>query len=109
MFAYTILRRNVVISNAFLRKNGSYSYVLAVLIGWTSLFNNVGSETGTFIDAQHPGYTSNDATNYTSNNRSDRTSGPFAVPRAPLDAAGNALRLARNGKANCDTKDRSSD
>jgi hypothetical protein len=56
----------------------------------------------TRIDPEDAGYTANDATDYTTNNRPDRTGRSFTISCTPLDASGHSLGLGCNGKERCD-------
>jgi hypothetical protein len=109
ILVYTILRRHVVIGNAFFRENRAHSQIFAVLIRRASLFDDIRTKAGTFIDAEHTGYAANDTANHATDNCPDRTSRPFTIPRTPLDAAGDALSLSCNGKKCHDNNSRGSD
>lgn len=92
MVAYTVLRRHVVIGDAFLREDRPNPYIFAILIRRASLFDDVGTEAGTLIDAEDAGYAADHATN----DCPDRTSRSFTISRTLLDATGDTLGLGSN-------------
>jgi hypothetical protein len=96
MVAYTVLRRHVVIGDAFLRKDRANSYIFAILIRRASLFDDVGTEAGTLVDAEHAGYAANNAADHATNNCPDGTSRSFTISCTLLDATGDTLGLGRN-------------
>jgi hypothetical protein len=109
MLAYTILRRHIVIGNAFFRENRAYSQLIAILIRRASLFDDIGTEARTLIDPEDAGYAASDAAEHASNDCSDRTSRPFTISRAPLDATRDTLGLGCDGKQHRDNNSSSSD
>jgi hypothetical protein len=97
MVAYTILRRHIVIGNAFFRQNRANPYIFAILIRRASLFDDIGTEARTLVDAEDAGYTADDAADHATNNCPYRASRSFTISCAPLDATGDALGLGSNG------------
>jgi hypothetical protein len=98
MLAYTILRRHIVVGNAFFRQNGTHSQVFPILIRRTPLFDHIRAEAGALIDPEDAGYAANDPSDHATNDGTDRTCCPFTVACAPLHAAGDTLGLGCNGK-----------
>src|SRR5215212_8206609 len=98
MLAYTVFRRHIIVSNAFSRENRTDSYILAILIGWASLFDDIRAEAGTLVYPEDPVYTPNHAADYAAYNRPDRASRSFTLSCTPLDSTGDALRLTHNWK-----------
>jgi hypothetical protein len=96
MVAYTVLRRHVVIGDAFLREHRANSYIFAILIRRASLFDDVGTEARTLIDAEDAGYAANNAADHATNDCSYRTSRSFTISCTLLDATGDTLGLGRN-------------
>jgi hypothetical protein len=92
IFAYTVLRRHIVIGNTFFRENRPNSQIFAILIRRASLFDDIRTEARTLIDPEDAGDTANDAPDHATNNRPDRTSRPFTI--ATLNATRNAWALA---------------
>jgi hypothetical protein len=78
----------------FLRQNGANADVLAILIGRTTLFDDVTVKARTLVDAQD----ACDATNHAANDTTDRTGSPFAISRAPLNPTGDPLSLGHHGQ-----------
>jgi hypothetical protein len=109
IFAYTVLRRHIVIGNALLRKNRPDSQVFAVLIRRAPLFDDIRTEARTFIDPEHAGDTANDAADHATNNRPDGTRRPFTVSGTPLDATRDALGPDCGGKEQGDNNSSGSD
>jgi hypothetical protein len=95
IFAYTVLRRHIVIGNTFFRENRPNSQIFAVLIRRASLFDDIRTEARTLINPEDAGYTANDAADYATNNGPDRTS---RLAGTPLNATRNTLGLACDGK-----------
>jgi hypothetical protein len=96
MVGYTILRRHIVVGDAFLREDRPDCYIFAILIRRASLFDDVGTEARTLIDAEDAGYAANHAADHATNNCSYRTSRSFTISCTPLDATGNTLGLGSN-------------
>jgi hypothetical protein len=109
MLAYTVLRRHIVIGNAFFRENRTNPEILAVLIRRASLFDDIRAEARTLIDTQHAGYAAHDTADHAANNCPDRTSRPFTISCTPLDATRDVLGLGCDGKEHCDKNSSSSD
>jgi hypothetical protein len=96
MVAYTVLRRHVVIGDAFLRKDRANPYIFAILIRRASLLDDVGTEARTLIDAEHAGHAANNAADHATNDRPDGTSRSFTISCTLLDATGDTLGLGSN-------------
>jgi hypothetical protein len=96
MVAYTVLRRHIVIGDAFLREDRPNPYIFAILIRRASLLDDVGTEAGTLIDAENAGYAANNAADHATNNCPYRTSRSFTISRTLLDATGDTLGLGSN-------------
>jgi hypothetical protein len=96
MVAYTVLRRHVVIGDAFLREDRANPYIFAILIRWASLFDDVGTEARTLIDAEDAGHAANNAADHATNNCSYGTSRSFTISCTLLDATGDTLGLGSN-------------
>jgi hypothetical protein len=94
----TIFRRHIVICHAVLRQNGADPYVLAILIGWATLFDHITAKARTLIDAENPGHTADHAANDAADDRSDRPGGSFALSRSPLDSARDPLGVGYDGQ-----------
>jgi hypothetical protein len=96
--AYAVFRRHIIVSNAFSRENRTDSYILAILIGWASLFDDIRAEAGTLVYPADLVYTPNHASDYAAYNRPDRASRSFTPSCTPLDSTGDAWRLTHNWK-----------
>jgi hypothetical protein len=93
-----VFRRYVVIGDALLRQNRANSDVLAILIGRTTLLDDVTVKAGTLVDAQDAGDATDHAADDTADHGADRTGSPFAISRAPLNPTGNPLGLGHHGQ-----------
>ena len=109
IFAYTVLRRHIVIGDTFFRENRSNSQIFAILIRRASLFDDIRTEARTLIDPEDAGYTANDAADHATNNGPDRTSRPFTIAGTPFNATRNTLGLACDGKEYRDNNGSGSD
>jgi hypothetical protein len=93
-----ILGRYIIVANALFWKNRPNSYIFAILVRGTSLFDNVRMKAGTLINTKNSRYAANDAADYASDDCTDRARRSLTIPRAPLGASRDTLRLGRNGK-----------
>jgi hypothetical protein len=92
-----VFRRHVVIGDAVFRQYRANADVLAILIGRTSLLDNIAAKAGTLIDAEHAGDATDHAANDTADDRADGTGCSFAIPCASFNSPGNPLGL-RHGR-----------
>jgi hypothetical protein len=102
VLAHAILRRHIVIGNARFGEYRPNSYVFVVLIGRAPLFDDIRMEARPLVDPEDAGYAANDAADHATHNGADGTCRPVSIPGTSLNAAGDALGLACNGKQHRD-------
>jgi hypothetical protein len=73
------------------------------------LLDDIRTEAGTLVYPKDSRHTTNDAADHPANNCPDRPSRSFTIPCTPLDSAGDALGLGRNGNEQCGNKGCGSD
>jgi hypothetical protein len=104
VLTYTVFRRHFVVGHAFSREHRPDPYILSILIGWASLFDDIGAEAGTLVYPKDPRDTTDDAADHAADHAAhhcpDRASRSFIVPCTALDSARDALGLAYDWKKN---------
>jgi len=105
VLTHTVFRRDFIIGDTLFRENGADPYILTILIGWASLFDDIGAEAGTLVYPKDPGYTAHDA----AYNRPNRASRSLTIPCPSLNSAGDTLGLAYNWKKHCSHNSSSAD
>jgi hypothetical protein len=106
---HTVFRRDFIISDTLFRENGADPYILTILIGWASLFDDIGAEAGTLVYPKDPRYTAHDAAHDAAYNRPNRASRSLTIPCPSLNSAGDTLGLAYNWKKHCSHNSSSAD
>jgi hypothetical protein len=108
IIAGAVFRRHLIIGDAFLRQDRANSDVLAILIGGATLLGDVTVKTGTLIDAQNPGDSTDHAANDAADNGTDRAGGSLAISRASLNSTRDTLGLGGDRQRDgCDKRSNS--
>jgi hypothetical protein len=92
VFANTILRRNIVISDACFRKYGAYPDIAFVAVRGPVFFDDIMTEAGSRIDAQDASDPANDPADGAAHNSADRPCGALAFAGATFHAFRHSLR-----------------
>src|SRR5436305_3054897 len=100
VIARAIFGRHLVIGYAFFRQHRADADVLAVLVGWAPLLDDVAAKARTLLDAQHPGNPADHAANGAADDGAHGTGRALAFPGAAFDTSGDALRLGKLRKCN---------
>jgi hypothetical protein len=73
-----IFRRHIVVSHAFLRKNGANPYILAVVIGRVMPLDDIAVKARPFIDAENSVHAADHPADHAADDRADGTGCSFA-------------------------------
>jgi hypothetical protein len=96
-----VLGRNLIIADAFFRKDRANRDWLTISVRWDAFAHDVLAEARTLVNAKQPGNTAGYAADNTADNSADRSCGRATFSCAAFRAADDTLRARCKRKRRC--------